>query len=319
MLIILEVVASLVVHTSVVCTGAAEVPPRPIMSEARVAGGHENCVHEQIARALFEAAGDTESSRQLVDEMLVGDAELYQRLLTDPSVGFAEAYKKKLDNIRSRFADRDSGGAVIAIHVSASDVATLLLLGSLADLPGDDETHRRASLEVFRSEIGDVLVERSDVGAVYNQWAQSLGNTDAAWRALRRASDLKLTAALPAAIAAAASEAASANLRSMAIALIGRVGSTSDIATLVICLDDDRLPKDENRGFADPMEVRDLAAVTIIQLLGDDPIDYGMTRKAMRDQFYTEFGFESQNDRDEAIAMVIQNVNLAAGEHDIRH
>jgi hypothetical protein len=161
LIILLNAAASLVVHTSVMCTGAAGIPPRPIMSEAHVAERYENCVHEQIARALFEAAGDTESSRELLDEMFLGDAELYQRLPTDPSIGFAEAYKKKLDNIRSRFAERDSGGAVTAIHVSASDVATLLLLGSLADLPGDSETHRRASLEVFRSEIGDVLVERS--------------------------------------------------------------------------------------------------------------------------------------------------------------
>lgn len=47
--------------------------------------------------------------------------------------------------------------------------------------------------------------------------------------------------------------------------------------------------------------------VTIFQLLGDDPIDYGVTHKTMRDQFYTEFCFKSQNDRDEAIAMVTEN------------
>ncbi|MEM9281754.1 MAG: hypothetical protein AAGA96_08010 [Verrucomicrobiota bacterium] len=271
------------------------------------------------AERFYQIVQQSVDSASLFDRMIRNDHEIYESL-AQSSMTFNEAYTKKLKQIKARFAERDSGGPVLEIRVEPMDVATLLLLAILAEPPANKFTDFPVSLELYRGEIAEVLQENEIVAQLFNAWAISLDDDTTAWQAMRRASDLKLTQALPAAIVFAESERSSANLRSMAICLIGRVGGQENISMLIPFLEDARLPRDENKGFTDPMQVRDLALITMLQLEGQKPIDRGLVLKPMKDRFYTQFGFKSEADRPKIIESFELDIDrIGQGLDSTRH
>lgn len=76
------------------------------------------------------------------------------------------------------------------------------------------------------------------------------------------------------------------------------------------------LPRDENKGFTDPMQVRDLAAVTVIQLAGKTPSDYGLVPKLERDRSYVDFAFATDADRVRVIESLRADHHRSDRVHD---
>ena len=253
------------------------------------------------ARYFFAVVERSETTQTFFDHMLTNDRTLYAKLQNSEGFSFADAYLEKLTEIRDRFAQRDQGVVVDEISLQATDVATLLLLGSLAELPAIDNTHQRVSTELYRAEIGAVLEREPVVEKLFNAWVLTLEDDIAAWRALRRAHDLQLTQVLPAAEKFASTNASSASLRSMAIVLIGRIGSREQFPILVGALDDKRLPRDDNTGSMDPMQVRDLAVATLIVMSGEQLNAHGMILKPAQQRLYIDYGFENNASRTNTI------------------
>lgn len=108
------------------------------------------------AEKFFEVVDKSEKSSQLFERMNQIDREIYEKL-SRSSITCEEAYAEKFEQIRKRFSDRDNGGPVVEIRVEPMDVATLLLLGSLSELPSDNEIDRKVSIKLFRGEIAEVL------------------------------------------------------------------------------------------------------------------------------------------------------------------